>query len=79
MKAHANGKWAQIMISITLNGEPRSLAAPISIAALAEEIGLNPAKIAVERNLEIVPRSTLANVLLADGDQIEIVHFVGGG
>jgi thiamine biosynthesis protein ThiS len=67
------------MISITLNGEPRTVSAGLSIAALAAEIGLNPAKIAVERNLEIVPRSTLADVLLAEGDVLEIVHFVGGG
>ena len=66
-------------ISITLNGEPRTIDAGLTIAALAEQIGLNPAKIAVERNLEIVPRSTLADVMLTDGDQLEIVHFVGGG
>ena len=66
-------------ISITLNGEPRNVAAGSSIAALAAEIGLNPKKIAVERNLEIVPRSSLADVLLTEGDVLEIVHFVGGG
>lgn len=67
------------MLSITLNGEPRSIAEGTSIAALVADIGLNPAKVAVERNREIVPRSTLADVLLADGDALEIVHFVGGG
>ena len=66
-------------ISITLNGEPRSVAPGMTIAALAAELGLDPAKVAVERNLAIVPRSTLANVVIAEGDQIEIVHFVGGG
>ncbi len=66
-------------VSITLNGEPHRVSSGISIADLAAEIGLNPAKVAVERNLEIVPRSTLADVLIAEGDQIEIVHFVGGG
>jgi thiamine biosynthesis protein ThiS len=66
-------------ISITLNGEPRRVAAGVSIAALVAEIGLKPEKVAVERNREIVPRSTLAEVLLADGDELEIVHFVGGG
>ena len=65
--------------SITLNGEPRSIAPGTTIAALAAELGLDPAKVAVERNLAIVPRSTLANVVIAEGDQIEIVHFVGGG
>jgi thiazole synthase len=67
------------MLSIQLNGEPRRVAPGTSIAALAAEIGLNPAKIAVERNLEIVPRSTLVDVMLEDGDSLEIVHFVGGG
>lgn len=67
------------MLSITLNGEPRSIASGTSIAALAEELGLDPNKIAVERNLEIVPRSTLSTVMIAQGDQLEIVHFVGGG
>lgn len=66
-------------IAITLNGEPRSVAAGQSISALVASIGLDPAKVAVERNLTIVPRSTLADVLLADGDALEIVHFVGGG
>lgn len=67
------------MLSITLNGEPRSVAPGTSIAALAEELGLDPKKIAVERNLEIVPRSTLAAIMIEEGDQLEIVHFVGGG
>ena len=67
------------MFSITLNGEPRSVATRTTIAALAAELGLDPKKVAVERNLEIVPRSTLGDVLIAEGDMIEIVHFVGGG
>jgi thiazole synthase len=67
------------MLSITLNGEPRSAATGTTIAALAAELGLDPAKVAVERNLQIVPRSTLAEVILAEGDTLEIVHFVGGG
>ena len=66
-------------ISITLNGEPRRVSPGLTIAALAAELGLDPAKVAVERNLEIVPRSTLGAVFVAEGDTIEIVHFVGGG
>ena len=65
--------------SITLNGEPHSVAPGTSIAALAGELGLDPKKIAVERNREIVPRSTLSGVMVVDGDELEIVHFVGGG
>ena len=67
------------MLSITLNGEPRSVPPETTIAEMAAELGLDPMKIAVERNLEIVPRSTLAEVKLEHGDQVEIVHFVGGG
>jgi thiazole synthase len=66
-------------ISLTLNGEARRFVSGGSVADLVRDIGLDPAKVAVERNLEIVPRSTLGDVRLADGDVLEIVHFVGGG
>ena len=66
-------------LSLTVNGDPRRIAAGSSVADLVADIGLNPAKVAVERNAVIVPRSTLADVALADGDVLEIVHFVGGG
>ncbi|WP_305799992.1 sulfur carrier protein ThiS [Novosphingobium sp. CECT 9465] len=65
-------------LSLTVNGEPRR-AAPGSIADLVRSLELDPTKVAVERNGEIVPRSTLANVQIAEGDVLEIVHFVGGG
>ncbi|MFY7835589.1 MAG: sulfur carrier protein ThiS [Novosphingobium sp.] len=65
-------------LSLTVNGEPRR-ANPGSIADLVRSLELDPAKVAVERNGEIVPRSTLAQVAIADGDVLEIVHFVGGG
>ena len=65
-------------ITITLNGEPRTLP-PGSIADLVRSIELDPAKVAVERNLAIVPRSALGETMLAEGDALEIVHFVGGG
>jgi len=64
---------------IQVNGEERRMAGGISIAAMLGEIGLDPRKVAVERNLEIVPRSTLGEVRVEDGDAYEIVHFVGGG
>jgi thiamine biosynthesis protein ThiS len=66
-------------ISLTVNGEPRRTAAENTVAGLVAEIGLNPKKLAVERNGEIVPRGTHGDVLLTDGDVLEIVHFVGGG
>ncbi|OYW22116.1 MULTISPECIES: bifunctional sulfur carrier protein/thiazole synthase protein [unclassified Sphingomonas] len=67
------------MVLVHINGEPRRVGAGLSLAALAEQLGLAPEKVAVERNLEIVPRSTLANVFVEPGDALEIVHFVGGG
>jgi thiazole synthase len=66
-------------ISIRVNGEHRRVAGGLTLSQLALELGLEPAKVAVERNLEVVPRSTLANVRVEDGDELEIVHFVGGG
>lgn len=66
-------------VSIMLNGEHRRVRTGMSIAELASELGFVPEKIAVERNLEVVPRSTLAQVMVEDGDDLEIVHFVGGG
>lgn len=65
-------------LSITLNGEPRRTDA-CTIADLVRSLELDPAKVAVERNGLIVPRSTLAEVALGEGDVLEIVHFVGGG
>ena len=74
MTQHTDGT-----VSITVNGEHRRVAAGLTLAQLANELGLIPQKVAVERNLEVVPRSTLAQVCVEDGDDIEIVHFVGGG
>ena len=67
------------IIQVQINGELRRVAAGSTIAALVAEIGLDPARVAVERNLVIVPRSTLGEVAVAEGDAFEIVHFVGGG
>jgi thiazole synthase len=65
-------------LSLTVNGESRR-AAPGSLADFVRNLELDPAKVAVERNGLIVPRSTLGAVQLAEGDVLEIVHFVGGG
>ncbi len=64
---------------LLINGDERTFADLSDIAALVAALGLDPRKVAVERNLEIVPRSTYARARLSDGDRIEIVHFVGGG
>jgi len=66
-------------LSLTVNGEPRRIAVGASIADLVRGLELNPAKVAVERNGAIVPRSILTECALGDGDVLEIVHFVGGG
>ena len=63
---------------LTVNGEERVEAAK-DVAALVATLGFDRSKVAVERNLAIVPRSLWAATPLADGDRIEIVHFVGGG
>ncbi len=66
-------------IAITVNGEPRAIAPGDTVAALLRAIGLDTRKVAVERNEEIVPRSTYDSVALTPGDRLEIVHFIGGG
>ena len=66
-------------LSISVNGQHRRVTAGISVADLALELGLEPTRVAVERNLEIVPRSALGQVKVEDGDDFEIVTFVGGG
>jgi len=68
-----------VSVGIRVNGEQRSVPVGLSVAAMLREIGVDPAKVAVERNLEIIPRSTLGDVIVEDGDNYEIVHFVGGG
>lgn len=67
------------MISVTVNGEARFVPAGSSIAGMLRAVDIDPRKVAVERNLEIVARSMLEEVRVADGDRFEIVHFVGGG
>lgn len=66
-------------LSIRINGEHRRVRDGLTLADLASELGFVPEKVAVERNLEVVPRSTLSQVKVEDGDELEIVHFVGGG
>jgi thiamine biosynthesis protein ThiS len=63
---------------IQVNGDPRDVAAR-TVAALVEELGFDVRKVAVERNLAIVPRSLHATTTLEDDDRIELVQFVGGG
>ncbi len=66
-------------IGLTVNGERRSVPAGQTVAALLAQLGLDRRKVAVERNEAIVSRSVYAETVLAEGDQLEIVHFIGGG
>jgi thiazole synthase len=66
-------------VQVRINGEHRRVNEGISIAELVSELGFDPIRVAVERNLEVVPRSTLREVTVQDGDDFEIVRFVGGG
>ncbi len=65
-------------IIIQLNGETRKVAAA-TLAELVEELGLSDRMIAIERNLEVVPKSQYAQTRLCEGDRIELVHMIGGG
>ncbi|GAB5503284.1 MAG: hypothetical protein Pyrs2KO_19390 [Pyruvatibacter sp.] len=65
--------------SVTVNGEVRDVAPGTNVQGLLVLLGLEPTKIAVERNLEIVPKSQYEVTILSGGDRIEIVQFVGGG
>jgi len=66
-------------MNVIVNGEERTLETSKTVQAFLTEIGLDPTKVAVERNLEIVPKSQFADIMVEDGDKLEIVHFIGGG
>jgi thiazole synthase len=66
-------------LRLTVNGEQRKASAGTTVAALLQTMGIDPARVAVERNRDVVPRATWADAGLADGDKIEIVAFIGGG
>ena len=64
---------------VTVNGEARGLPPGCTVARLLEILEMDPRRVAVERNGEVVPRRTFAEAALADGDRLEVVTFVGGG
>jgi thiazole synthase len=66
-------------LRLSLNGESREFPSPLTVDELLKHLSLDPAKVAVERNLEIVPKSTYRAVGLSEGDRLEIVQFIGGG
>ncbi len=64
---------------VVVNGEPREVPEGWTVADLLRDLGLDPGRVAVERNLEVVRRGAFAATPLVEGDALEIVHFVGGG
>jgi thiamine biosynthesis protein ThiS len=66
-------------MTIVLNGEPKVIPADLSVAALLNELGLTPERLAIEVNRRIIRRADWPSTTLAEGDKVEIVHFVGGG
>jgi thiazole synthase len=68
-----------VSLSVRINGDERRVRGGVSIAEMLGELGIDPLRVAVERNLQIVPRGMLGEVCVEEGDAYEIVHFVGGG
>lgn len=66
-------------MQITVNGESKNFEIATSIAGLLGSLGIDPKKVAVERNLEIVPKSEFETTTVVEGDRLEVVHFIGGG
>jgi sulfur carrier protein len=66
-------------VQIILNGEPFDIEQPLSVVALLERLDLDARRVAVEHNLTIIRRHRFPEVIVNDGDQVEIVNFVGGG
>jgi sulfur carrier protein len=82
-RARSHTSAMRDVLTLLLNGENRQFETPshgpLSVQGLLVELGLDMRKVAVERNEEIVPRSRYAETWLISGDQLEIVHFIGGG
>ncbi len=66
-------------MTLHINGEQHDFSDRLTIAALVAQLGMKPDRVAVELNLEIVPRAGWETTTLKDGDKLEVVHFVGGG
>ena len=66
-------------MTIRLNGETREVAGPVSITALLAALDIDPRRVAVEHNMTIVRRDAYSSTIVQDGDEVEIVNFVGGG
>ena len=70
---------ALVTVTITLNGERFELNSPLTVAALLAQLDIDPRRVAVEHNLNIIKRQSYPEILIGEGDTVEIVNFVGGG
>ena len=70
--------WSKIL-TIRLNGEPFDIAGPVSISALLAALNIDPRIVAVEHNVVVVKRQRYDETIINDGDEVEVVRFVGGG
>ena len=68
-----------MVIAVAVNGEMQEFDAPMTVAELMQRLGVEPKKVAIEKNLAIVPRSEHGHAMVDEGDRIEIVEFIGGG
>jgi thiamine biosynthesis protein ThiS len=66
-------------LRIRLNGEPHELDAPLSVGALLERLEIDPRRVAVEHNFVVIKRANYDDTIVGEGDEVEIVNFVGGG
>ena len=66
-------------MTISLNGQPYVLAAPLTVAELLEQLKIDPRRVAVELNLEVLKRGAFETAAIKEGDEVEVVNFVGGG
>jgi thiamine biosynthesis protein ThiS len=66
-------------VTIRLNGDPFELAGPLSISALLQQLNVDPRRVAIEHNLDIIKRDRYDSTMINEGDEVEIVNFVGGG
>jgi len=66
-------------MTITLNGDKHELAAPVSVSALLQQLEIDARRVAVELNLTVVKKTAYDSSVIKEGDEVEIVNFVGGG
>ena len=66
-------------LRMTLNGDPHEVAGPLTVADLLAQLGIDARRVAVEHNLVVLKRDAFGSTRVQDGDEVEIVNFVGGG